>query len=84
MDERTLKDDTIMLARWEFWSERIDPKSEDDSDEAFRDIEDWATVRVDIRNAAEAVAGIGDELEVHTFAMYLSDEDDGVCLRGPR
>ena len=76
MDERTLRDDTIVLVRWESWDELIDSEV----DEVWRDVKDWANVRVSFRNAAEAVMGIGEDLLVHDFAVNLKAGDDGVSM----
>ncbi len=80
MDKRSLKDDTIVLVRWELWDERIDPKSEDDSDEAFRRVRGWATVRVQFHKAPLAVGAVGQDFGISDYRDILDVEDDGVCL----
>ncbi len=84
IDKRSLRDDTIVLVRWELWTERIDPKSEDDSDEAFRRARGWATVRVQFHKAPLAVGAVGEDFRISDYRDNLDDEDDGVCLRDGR
>ena len=81
MDERTLKDETVVLVKWEFWRERIDPESLDDSDEAFKDMETWADVRLPFREAADTADAVGEDFLVSDMKCYLKEEDDGVAFR---
>ena len=83
MDERTLKDGTIMLVKWELSSERIDPNSEDDSDESFEMKEGWQTIRVPLAQAADTMYGIRNLL-VRDFRESLKPEDDGVYVYGAK
>ena len=80
IDARTLHDETLVLVRWEVYDERIDPKSPDDSDEAFRRVEAWTDIRVPVVTATEMVGSLGLDLLIHDFKWHLR-EDDGVCLR---
>ena len=81
IDARTLKDETLVLVRWEVYDERIDPTSPDDRDEAFRRVTDWTDIRVPVVMATELVGCLGLELLIHDNKWHLSEEDDGVCLR---
>lgn len=77
LDERTLRDGTVLLASYRYWQERIDPDDLNDADEAFRHIEGWRTVRAR-RNSAPDLVSI---LPVHDFNQvieFLKPEDDGV------
>ena len=81
MDERTLEDDTVVVVQWELWSERIDPNSEDDRDEAFRQVEGWQDVRLPLEKAADTVIALGGDFRVHDMKTGLREEDNGVCFR---
>lgn len=81
IDARTLKDETLVLVRWELYDERIDPTSWDDSDEAFRTVEDWTDVRVPVVMATEMVMSLGPDFMVNDNRFHLNEENDDVFLR---
>ena len=78
MDERTLKDETVVLVAWEMWDERIDPKSWDDSDEAFRRVEGWASVRVPMKQASDRMGAVSGDFRIYEMRDHLEEMDDGV------
>lgn len=77
LDERTLKDGTVLLARYSLWQERIDPNNPSDADDAFRDLEGWRTVRVK-RSAAPELTFILPTIDIDEVVENLKPEDDGV------
>ena len=58
LDERFLRDGTVVLANWELYDERKDPNSEDDRDEAFWHREGWLDVRLPGEKAAHIVVAL--------------------------
>ena len=58
LDERFLRDGTVVLCNWELYDERKDPNSEDDRDEAFWHREGWLDVRLPGEKAARIVVAL--------------------------
>jgi len=56
LDERTLKDGTILLASYTHWQERINPDDPSDKDEAFRCFQGFRTVRTERNSAPDNVS----------------------------
>ena len=60
MDDRTLRDGTILLVKWELWTEHIDPNATEgvDSDANLEDKEGRQTIRVPLAEALDTMYGI--------------------------
>jgi len=77
LDERTLRDGTVLLAWYSYWKERIDPDDPNDGDEAFKHNEGYRTIR-SMRNSTADHLHIMPEFEVDWVLEELKPEDDGV------
>jgi hypothetical protein len=77
LDERTLRDGTVLLASYCHWQERIDPEDPSDEDEAFRHFKGFRTVRTE-RNSAADHASTLPEIHFNMVIESLKPEDDGV------
>ena len=54
LDERSINDSTLLLVKWEVWSERIDPNATSgfDDDNNFKRCRGWQTLRAYFADAA--------------------------------
>ena len=77
MDERTLKDDTILLVKYDVWTERIDPNDPSDEDDKFKQLEGWRSIRVDIDEATDTIDAI-EYLDLGDAIANIKPEDNGV------
>jgi hypothetical protein len=77
LDERTLRDGTVLLASYCHWQERIDPEDPSDEDEAFRHFKGFRTVRTE-RNSAADHASTLPEIHFNMVIESLKPQDDGV------
>ena len=79
MNARILEDNTIMIVKWELWSEMIDLDATDnlDADEKYEDKKGWQTIRVPANGAAEFMHGVTETL-VQEFKEQLKPGDQGV------
>ena len=77
LDERTLKDGTVLLVRYSSWMERINPDDPSDADDAFRHLEGYRTVRAK-RKAAPELMFITPGIDIDEVISHLRPEDNGV------
>ncbi|CAF9905314.1 MAG: hypothetical protein ALECFALPRED_000216 [Alectoria fallacina] len=68
LDERSVTDSTLLLVKWEVWSDYIDPnaKSGLDDDSNREQHEGWQTLRTYFTNAAKVMDGL-EYLPVREF-----------------
>ena len=55
LDDRSINDSTVLLVKWEVWSERIDPNATSgyDDDSNFKPCRGWQTLRTYFADAAD-------------------------------
>lgn len=60
LDQRSMTDSTVLLVKWDVWSDYIDPnaKSGLDDDSNLEQHEGWQTLRTYFTNAAEVMDGL--------------------------
>ena len=82
LDERSITDSTVLLIKWEVWSDYIDPNAESglDDDSNRRQHEGWQTLRTYFANAARVMDGL-EYLPVREFkATEQGFDGDGVYV----
>lgn len=58
MDKRTLKDDTVLLVKYDVWTERKDENDPSDEDDAFMKFRGWREMRVPIKEATSTMEAL--------------------------
>ena len=68
LDERSINDSSILLVKWEVWSDYIDPNAETglDDDSNLEEHEGWQTLRTYFADAAKVMDGL-EYLPVREF-----------------
>ena len=68
MDDRSVQDATVLLVKWEVWTDYIDPNAKTNLDDASnrQQHEGWQTLRVPFSSAARVMDGL-EYLPVHEF-----------------
>ena len=82
LDERSIADSTVLLVKWEVWSDYIDPNAESglDDDSNRQQHEGWQTLRTYFANAARVMDGL-EYLPVREFkATEQGFDGDGVYV----
>lgn len=77
LDNKTLRDGTVLLVKWDVWRERIDEDDPSDADEAFRKHRGYRTVRA-MMKAAPDLLGALPEIDLSEVIADMKLEDDGV------
>jgi len=77
LDDRTLRDGTVLLVKWDVWTERIDEDDPSDADEAFRKLRGYRTVRAMMRAAPDLMQAL-PETDLSEAIADMKPEDDGV------
>ncbi len=83
LDERSIKDSTVLLVKWELWSDYIDPnaKSGLDDESNRQQYEGWQTLRVPFGNAADVMYGL-EYLPVQEFNSTNQGFDENGVYTG--
>ena len=79
LDERTTKDGTVLLAAYDYWTERINPDDPSDADDAFRDCEGYRQLRAKWKAAPDLIHTM-PEIDLSQVVDSVKPEDDGVWL----
>lgn len=82
LDERSIKDSTVLLVKWELWDDYIDTNAETglDDDSNRQDFAGWQTLRVPFEKAAKMMDGL-DYLPVQEFNMSKDGFDENGVYR---
>lgn len=82
LDERSVNDSTLLLVKWEVWTDYIDPNATSglDSDSNREQHEGWQTLRTFFKDAADVMDGL-EYLPVREFnSTDKGFDENGVLL----
>ncbi|KAL8949367.1 MAG: hypothetical protein Q9222_004517 [Ikaeria aurantiellina] len=77
MDERTVRDGTVVLVKWDFHAYWIDPNNPSDEDDNLVHTEDWLSFRTPAPQAADTMSAV-EYIEFDQAVAGLRPEDNGV------